>query len=437
MIDYVKIWLDQLEAYKLKDNPQLEFIPYRDKRNQLRGLKANLSDLTIYHTENGQVKLYGSLHKFNNRGLHNYNDFTAQELAVLTDQINQSLRIRLSDSQLIRFEYGVNIATSIEAKKICEAIVSLGKKKAANTRKIRSTTFTDVDLQQYRLKIYDKGSQYGQGKYLLRFEIHAKKREFYKQFGIKYFGDLLRPEVWPQLKTSLINTFEKLLIIDPTFKKIDRSQLATREVESLNQYLNKTFWHDLINSKDAAAKKRFHYHKKRFEQFGQKLGANTKANLIKSIGEKWDDLTKLQPEKSEQAIGRINSSYIELKRPNVTLHDCITCQLKSKANEERICPVTGLDISMQKEDSFLLSHTGIKHYQKHNKEAFNQLKRTFLSDIWENEPETVQIKELAHNIRNHINNMANRERKKYPEPQTNILSLFNTAPVKYRPKTAI
>ena len=65
----------------------------------------------------------------------------------------------------------------------------------------------------------------------------------------------------------------------------------------------------------------------------------------------------------------------------------------------RSCLVTGLNISMQKKNSFLLSHTGLKYYFKTDKKIFLELKRKYLTTNWANANHKKQIKEIAHCIR--------------------------------------
>ena len=70
----------------------------------------------------------------------------------------------------------------------------------------------------------------------------------------------------------------------------------------------------------------------------------------------------------------------------------------------RFCMITGLNISMQKGNSFLLSHTGLKYYFKTDKKVFLEVKRKYLSRKWLEANQKIQIKEIAHNIRNKYNN---------------------------------
>jgi len=69
-------------------------------------------------------------------------------------------------------------------------------------------------------------------------------------------------------------------------------------------------------------------------------------------------------------------------------------------SENRVCPITGIDITHQRKDSLLLSHTGLQYIHDNDPELFHLLSYRFLSDNWQNSPVDVQIREIAHNIRN-------------------------------------
>ena len=80
------------------------------------------------------------------------------------------------------------------------------------------------------------------------------------------------------------------------------------------------------------------------------------------------------------------------------------------------CKLTGIDISIQRKDSFLLSHKGLYQLFKTNKNEFVRLKKIFLSDKWIDEDLTIQIREIAHNIRTDYSNKI----KRYTENQLQL-----------------
>ena len=113
---------------------------------------------------------------------------------------------------------------------------------------------------------------------------------------------------------------------------------------------------------------------------------------------------------------QINPLYIELKQYNLPI--------ENNNQNKRVCLVTGLNISMQKEDSFLLSHTGLNYYFNTDKKVFNEVKRKHLSDKWQKSNFTIQIKEIAHNIRNYKSNKEQKQKFIYPMEQNNLLDRY-------------
>jgi hypothetical protein len=93
-------------------------------------------------------------------------------------------------------------------------------------------------------------------------------------------------------------------------------------------------------------------------------------------------------------------------------------------SKNTLCKVTGFNISMQKNDSILLSHTGLKYYYKTDRKIFEQLKRKYLSKQWSGANFETQIKEIAHNIRNTKSNQTVKQKKIYQPQQINLLSCY-------------
>ena len=89
-----------------------------------------------------------------------------------------------------------------------------------------------------------------------------------------------------------------------------------------------------------------------------------------------------------------------------------------------LCKVTGFNISMQKDNNILLSHTGLKYYYKTDRKIFEQLKRKYFSKQWSKSNFETKIKEIAHNIRNTKSNQTIKQRKIYQPQQINLLSCY-------------
>ena len=126
----------------------------------------------------------------------------------------------------------------------------------------------------------------------------------------------------------------------------------------------------------------------------------------------------------------IMSKKIDFLNSNTTQIDTLIILSKHVVSQNQIiskntlCKVTGFNISMQKDNSILLSHTGLKYYYKTDRKIFEQLKRKYLSKQWNGANFETQIKEIAHNIRNTKSNQTIKQKKIYQPQQINLLSCY-------------
>ena len=86
------------------------------------------------------------------------------------------------------------------------------------------------------------------------------------------------------------------------------------------------------------------------------------------------ELTKNNPKSNKNIIANLIQNKIDFLNPktneinplHIRLIKVVSTFEKENKNR-RFCLLTGLNISMQKRDSFLLSHTGLKYYYKTDK----------------------------------------------------------------------
>jgi hypothetical protein len=64
-----------------------------------------------------------------------------------------------------------------------------------------------------------------------------------------------------------------------------------------------------------------------------------------------------------------------------------------------------------------LSHTGLNYYFNSDKKVYDEVKRKYLTDRWENKSHPIQIREIAHNIRTKKSNRTVKQRRLYPPHQ--------------------
>ena len=89
--------------------------------------------------------------------------------------------------------------------------------------------------------------------------------------------------------------------------------------------------------------------------------------------------------------------------------------------------MTGFDISMQRSGSKFLCTAGIRELIRTDPAGFESLRAERLSPRWYNEMEEVQIREIAHSIRNEYFNPRHNTRRAYERIITHP-ALFDIRP---------
>jgi len=208
--------------------------------------------------------------------------------------------------------------------------------------------------------------------------------------GIYTLSDLLKyglQNIYPEF---LVQEWQSVLFYDFTINV---------ESESILKYKNPLYWKDLIEHKRNSA---LNKHRNRLKEITSNYSDNVQEQITNSIEQKAKELTA--------GGAKFDTLYIRsIPAP--------------PAPQNRVCLVTGLNIEMQKEDSFLLSHSGLKYYYNTNGKIYNSVKRKYLSEKWQKSDIKTEIKEIAHNIRNTISNQRIKQKRIYPENQYRLFSL--------------
>ena len=382
MIDGIKLNIKNKDyAKKLQENKLFEFesIVNHSTGELSKNIETKYKSLTITIYDSGTVIIKGSLHKFWNSGIHNYNDFHLTNVFNIIDEWVNIFGSEILNAKIDNIEFGVNIKPPIQTDEILRNIL-LHKRAEFKTGTFKNSYYKECTHEHYYIKIYDKALQYNQLENILRIECKYIRMIELNRLGIHSFKDLRKFEIYPELRRILLDKWNEVLFIDETIK---RKELKKKQRESLYNYLNPNYWLKIAKNET------YKYNKEeiKYKSIVSKHSDNLQNQIYNIINEKWQKLTDiLKVEKTEKA--KINYLYIGL----------------NFANSTKRCLITGLPIDMQKEDSILLSHTGLKHYYKINPELFTLLKYKYLSKEWINSDFETQIKEIAHNIRNYFNN---------------------------------
>lgn len=414
LVDYIKIIIKDLVPSILENNPVLDFYDTINlttgemKTTNRNGNKVTPSknasfkglEFKIYDT--GTITISGSLHKYWNNGAHNYNDFNNEAVLFVLSDLKTKFNIAPEKCILKCLEIGINITPPIPTNEILDNCLLHKTKPFEYKINSNEGKFKQVQHSQYIIKIYNKALHYKSKGFkvtteIMRFEIKYTKMQKLNERGIYSLLDLINYGL-QNFKDEVLNEWQNVLYYDNT---IQIDPLTTKLKKVVLEYSNPNYWTGLLANNQT---KNFTYHKNQLKKIIEK-NSNKVQNLTAEIMSKKIDF--------------LNSKTIQID-PLTILSKWIVPN-NSNNDKNNLCKVTGLNISMQKENSILLSHTGLRYYYKTDKKVFEQIKRRYLSKIWHNSDFKTQIKELAHNIRNKNSNMKIKRNKIYKPNQFNLL----------------
>ena len=187
-----------------------------------------------------KVRLQGSLHKYRNEGLHNYDDFTSLEVAKVVKELQERFQIDIYKTFLNNVEFGVNVVLPFGVHVVLDNLISY-KGQPFERFVDKGISYYQCKLSKFIIKIYDKGKQYNLPNNVLRFEIKVIAMQYLETKGIKlrYFSDLLNVDIYEPLGNTLTEVFEGILFGDNT---LDEKALSGKELETFLRGSNPKTW---------------------------------------------------------------------------------------------------------------------------------------------------------------------------------------------------
>ena len=403
LIDFIKYSINNSCKDVLLNSPFLVFLDVvntkegvitRSYQNAFyRGLEFKIYYSTDTHP-NGRITVEGSLHKYWNNGAHNHNDFYIHCALEVINDIEMKFNITPDQTRLIQLEIGVNLFPPIRSKTIVNGCMFYKTTPFKDKDTKDEGNYQQAKAQRFYVKIYDKRTHYQNkgftiDKEILRIEKKYSKSNELHNLGIYTLQDLLNYGLH-NFKSELLKMWGNVIYYDKTTLKNHPNRF---------KYNSTDYWETLTP-----------------RQRKYELG-------------KLNKLYKDSPESIKNIISNLISEKVDLLKTNLYQINPLCIELNQYNNttqpidpSKRICIISGLNISMQKKGSFLLSITGLKYYFNTDKKIYNEIKRQYLTDKWLNSSFDIQIKEIAHNIRTIRNNQKLKQKKLYPKNQ---ISLFN------------
>jgi hypothetical protein len=393
-----KIWHNDLLIYK-SSKDKLEFNS-QDEINTSEYCKYK--NLTFARYPN-KLEITGSIHYLFNNGKHNANDLNVSDCINEIIKLKHLFQLDLSLCKVINLEFGINILILFPVKKVVQYLKFHERNLFVRTKdlqhsKISQSFSKNGNVNSHKIiKAYAKGLQLFEGERMtdentFRFEVKSKRSKYINNLGVFTLEDLIQKDVYKRLGKEIIKEWQQVLLIDRLTDFNNDKRIV--------KYNNSDFWEDT----ESDYRNKFSYHKKKYFELLSEFPQNIHAAINNLIINKISAISA--PVRKTQLVQYLE--YICVNDAPIIIKPCI---------------VTGLDISMQKEDSIQLSHTGLKYYYDSNRAIYNLVKRKYLSDKWQKSDFKTEIIEIAHNIRNTISNQRIKQKRIYPKNQFRIFSI--------------
>lgn len=415
LIDFVKIFVNDNDVIN-----SIEKMPFIHKTNYDRKVNIDTGEefITHYFEFDNSVKLtwkdYQRInpleirikpHYYFNSGMHNANDFSPiQCIKTLNDIFTRlGLNNALERLKIVNLEYGVNFLTAYSDTKCIDEVYLHSTNLFYNIKDLPYCKSSYQPNQkgkanQYKqFKFYSKYIQHPShcDKNTLRAEIKSNRSSYINRLGIYTANDLLEPRTYDRLSNELIKESKQLFFLQEVENK---SALTPNQRTTVRKMTNPRYWQKVLKND----RSKFSRKKAQYFNILDRTGYNLTKSVITAISSKIKVLNNIKS-------GAISSTPKRIKSGAIS-----TISIGRILPTSKKCPITGIDISMQKDNSFLLSNTGFKHLEKTDPKEFERLKCALLTGNYNKFEKTIYSK-LSKQVRNRYNNI-----KLYHDNQLNL-----------------
>ena len=345
-------------------------------------------------------------HYYFNGDRHNGNMMTiSQSIDVLNDIFDKLNISKLDTITATTMENGINIIPDMyDTKDIVTQSLYFKKKPLIKVRQDWAFYKTTKEYKKSEKKtnpptIYAKLYHKGEDKNFsqkypnevhqntFRYEIgNSPNEKLTANFGVDTFKDLLNTDVHGRIAQYLLKNWDYILLLD--------------ELNEDSNLTNPNYYDDRLHFRNGLN--------------------NARKEYYKSHGIWHKEIKSLIEYTQEQQFGKmqIRTLIDSWNLHNDTENDIV--QIRT----ERKCVITGLNISMQKDDSQYLCFRGLRYYFENNHKIYEELKRKYLRVDKYNLLLEDQFYYIAHNIRNvftnEIHNRRKFEQRNYPPNQLRL-----------------
>lgn len=231
--EYVNFLLDNNDKFHFIERKFVggDIIDY-PKSGDFKGLS-----IKIHETNKGPaVTISGSFHKWFSEDGTNVQQFYWSDFVKVHDKIKEELQIP-SEAVIINLEIGLNIEIpehwGITASEILRSFYFIKTRSNRCVKSIKEYSGGGYSIhknsEDYNYKIYDKGMQHAENRFLMRYEKKFIKSRPLSKLKIVQYSDLLNQEAFTNIKRNLLLSWEDFIIYDEI---IDKSITLTQDDQS-------------------------------------------------------------------------------------------------------------------------------------------------------------------------------------------------------------
>jgi len=393
MLDYIKLALQKIDVNKLTNNRQLDFIrgisESTGEISTKKISKFHYCKITVY--DSGIVIFQGSIHKmFNsikgikapNYNKENYtgfngNDFTLDNILEIKKILCNLFDCQPKQMIFQNIEFGINCQLDINIDLFIKGLLY---HRATYFELKFGRSYGEVEHQRYRIKIYNKGKQYGMLEKVIRLELSVNKMEEIEEILLNSFSDI-NTTTLNLLNKALLKRLDEVMHYDYSIIKKELSKSNNRLV---NLYSDPNYWLHTLKPKER------HRQKERLKKITVNHSDNTFDTIKKELVKKCSILNRLSITK-ECSI--INYSNIELNILQKSTKKCI---------------VTGIDLIGKDLEGRYARTTTFRYIKKNKVDKYIEVCNLLLnkSNPYHTKYENNIINHLAKQVRNRVTNKA-------------------------------
>lgn len=243
-VDFIKCQIIKFDPELLFKNPILDFrsLVNRDTGEFKPKRVANYKNIKITIADSGFIGFSGSIHKYLNDGLHNYDNFTYSAYKEALNRIFEDFGIMPENMWIQNLEYGVNIIPPIKSSLILNNCFLHKKQTISKPINTNNGHYIQAEHKgNYYLKVYDKAKQYRQmnnelySLEILRIEVKQIRWHKYRKDRIYSLDDFNKCDK-SQFINDLISKWQEVVFYNP---QSNQSNFEER-------YSNPNYWVSLI-----------------------------------------------------------------------------------------------------------------------------------------------------------------------------------------------